>query len=595
MNLPHRPSDAVPSYPDPAGIIAAPVPSRGLARWLAVVSRPDAALRVLLIATLLTCAIFLANAFLMPGSAFAIQDDARQFLAWTARLTDIPALKGDLIADYWHSVTPRALRAFYGVLAMAGVPALVVARLIPPALLLISAFFAFRAAMVLTGGRALAALVTAATVMALLVHEDSIFTATARAFSPPLFLMFADGLLREKRWQVVLSLAVLAAVYPTTALVGLTMLGFATLRARQWPPFDTRPKALIMVVAATLAVAAPILTLPGEVKRWEPVITIADALAMPNLGTPGGRSSIVPLEGTLPWLCSARVGILPEIFPCWGSRWATLFNAALLVPLLVLGAGAARRAWAGGARDPNMIYLWALIAGVMWWGVATIFAFKLHLPARYPQRVLSILEWMAIGQMIGLWLDRRFVSEGASGKVRAAALALMALFAVSFVTPTPGMRRPQEPQVMEWLKASPAALKVGGLSSDLDFVPAITGRSTHVTVEHAIPYHLTYFREIDRRLVATIDAFTAPDQAALAAFINAEAIDVLLVDRAFIENGDIGDDYAGVVPAAVAQGEASLAVSSSALQRAGQACAIIQGDAVWLIDAKCLAAAPPAA
>ncbi|MGY6637754.1 MAG: hypothetical protein ACXIUO_11505 [Erythrobacter sp.] len=598
MNPPHRPSDTFPSEPN-AGLSEAPTAAapqqRGLAGWLLAARRPEVSLRVLLAATMLTCAIFLANAFVVPGSAYAIQDDARQFLAWTARLTDIPALKGDLIADYWHSVTPRALRAFYGVLAMAGIPPLVLARLIPVALLLASAFFAFRAAMVLTRERALAALVVAATVMALLVHEDSIFTSTARAFSPPLFLMFLDGLLRDKRWQVVLALGILAAVYPTTALVGLTMLGFATLRLRQWPPFDTNPRALATVVIATLAVAAPILTLPGEVQRWEPVITIADALTMPNLGTPGGRSSIVPLEGTYPFLCSARVGILPEIVPCWATRWATPLNALLLLPLLILGVGAARRAWRGEPRSPDIIYFWAVIAGAMWWAVATIFAFKLHLPARYPQRVLSILEWMAIGQMIGMWLDQRFASEGASGRVRAAAVTLMALFAVSFATPTPGIRRPLEPQAMEWLRASPATLQVGGLSSDLDFVPAITGRATHVTVEHAIPYHLTYFREIDRRLVATVEAFTTPDAAMLAGFVEAEGLDVLLVDRAFIESGDFPDDYAGVVPAAVAEGEARLAAAPSALQRKAKACAIIEGEAVWLLDAKCLAARAPAA
>ena len=231
----------------------------------------------------------------------------------------------------------------------------------------------------------------------------------------------------------------------------------------------------------------------------------------------------------------------------------------------------------------------------MWWAVATIFAFKLHLPARYPQRVLSILEWMAIGQMIGMWLDQRFASEGVSGKVRAAAVTLLALFVISFASPTPGMRRPMEPQVMDWLRAAPSAVKVGGLSSDLDFVPAITGRATHVTVEHAIPYHLTYFREIDRRLVATVEAFTSPEGAVLADFIEAERLDVLLVDRAFIERSDIPDDYAGVVPAAVAEGEARLAAAPSALQRKAKACAIIEGEAVWLLDAKCLAARAPAA
>lgn len=544
-------------------------------------------------ASLVTCLVFLANAFVMPGAQYVIQDDARQFLAWTARLADTGALKGDLIASYWHSVTPRALRAMYGAFSFVGVSPLVLARLIPPVLLLVSAFATWRAALVLTGARPLAALVVAGFTMALLVHEDSIFSATARAFSPPLFLLFLDGLLRTKRWQMVLSLGLLAAIYPTTALVGLTMLGLSVMRRRAPVPFELNSRNVLTILAATIAVAAPIAFLPGEVSRWEPVISIDDALAMPNLGTPGGRSSIVPMEGGYPWLCSARVGILPEIIPCWATRWAGLLNLVLLAPLLFLGFRAALREWRGAPRSAEIIYFWAVLAGALWWVVATIFAFKLHLPARYPQRVLSILEWMAIGQMIGLWLDHRLRIVPRIGAVHAAWAGLLVVLAISFATPTPGLTRPQEPAIMDWLVAAPKGTRVGGLAGDLDFVPALTGRATHVTVEHAIPYHLTYFNEIDRRLAATLAAVTSPDADDLARFVREEQLDVLMIDRAFLETGAVPEDYEGVVPGEVTDGEAALAREASALQQAAQDCAILSGDKVWLIDAHCLAGPLP--
>lgn len=591
--LQHRDASA------PAGSAGRGLPGLLAARLMGAGGEP-LGLALVMSATGLTCLIFLANAFLIEGAAYAIQDDARQFLAWTARLADPAALRGDLIADYWHSVTPRALRALYGGFALIGISPLVLARLIPVVLLLASALATWRIALNLAGGRALAALIITGFTMALLVHEDSIFTATARAFSPPLFLLFVDGLLRARRWQMVASLGVLAAIYPTTALVGLTMLGLSYLRRRLPLPVELTRGSITTMLAATLAVGAPIALLPGEVARWEPVITIADALTMPNLGTPGGRSSIVPMAGTAAWLCSARVGILPEIFPCWASRWATMFNLLLLTPLLFLAGRAALRAWRGQAtgnpRLGDIIYLWAALAGAMWWGVATIFAFKLHLPARYPQRVLSILEFMAIGQMIGLWLDARCDQRSsAAARARWVLAGLLALFAVSFATPTPGMRRPADPGAMDWLIAAPAAIRVGGLAADLDFVPAVTGRATHVTIEHAIPYHRTYFGEIDRRLKATLFAVSTPDAAQLAQFVRAERLDVLLVDRAFLEAGTIPEDYAGVVAADVVQAEAVLARGPSALQRAAGRCALYRGPRVWVIDAKCLAAPPPPA
>lgn len=580
---------------EPAAFGAArpvPAPARG---WLSDLQQPGGAragLIAILAATALTCLVFLANAFVLPGSAYAIQDDARQFLAWTVRLGDPGALPGDLIADYWQSVTPLLLRGFYGLGAMLGLSPLVLARLIPVVLLMVSAFAAWRVALMLTHRRALAALVAAGFAMALLVHEDSIYSATARAFSPPLFLLFLDALLRGRRVQMIASLGVLAAIYPTTALVGLTMLGFAQLK-RRWPFFALEARSLVTLLVAALAVAAPIALLPGEVSRWEPVITIADALEMPNLGTPGGRSSIVPIEGASPWLCSARVGILPEIFPCWASRWAVLFNLLLLGPLLFLGIRAGVSEWRGAPRSPDIVYLWALVAGVAWWAIATALAFKLHLPARYPQRVLSILEWMAIGQMVGLWLDARWRGAARGGGVKLAAVGLAALLAISFLTPTPGMKRPEEPAVMDWLRAAPPGTRVGGLSGDLDFVPALTGRAVHATVEHAIPYHLAYYDELDRRLVASVQAAATPDAGELARFIAEERLDVLLVDRAFLETGEIPEPYLGVVPAAVAAGEASLARGPSALQREAARCALLRGGKHWLIDAACLAAPAP--
>lgn len=550
--------------------------------------RPQVAFAVLMAATILSCLMFLANAFAMPGSAYVIQDDARQFLAWTARIADPVALRGDLIADYWESVTPRVLRWLYRGFAAVGISPVMLSLLLPPVLLLVSAFAAWRVAMVLTCERALAAFIAAAFTMALLVHEDSIFTSTARAFSPPLFLLFLDGLLRRKGLQIILSLGVLAAIYPTTALVGLTMLGLSWLRLHQWPPFDATPRTVATILIATLAVAAPILTLPGEVSRWEPVITIADALTMPNLATPGGRSSIVPHLGAFPWMCSARVGILPEIFPCWASRWAVVVNVMLLLPLLALGYRAAFQRRVGERQSADIIYFWAVLAGVGWWAIATLFAFKLHLPARYPQRVLSILEWMAIGQIIGVWFDQRLdTGRRKSAAILAALLAIV--LAVSFATPTPGLRRPAEPQAIAAIAAAPADVRIGGLSSDLDFVPALTGRSINVSIEHAIPYHLTYFHEIERRLTASVNAVTSPDPEVLARFVSEQRLDLLLVDADFVARGEIPEDYTGVVPGAVAAGLARMAQGPSALQLGAARCAVLRGERQWLIDATCLA------
>lgn len=544
---------------------------------------------LLLALTGVTCVIFLVQAFLVPGTTayapFTIQDDARQFLTWMARLAKPGAMPGDLLADYWQSVAPLAWRWLYEGAAALGVAPVDFARVLPPVLLLVSAYASWRVALAMCRGRPAAAFVAAAFVMALLVHEDSIYSATPRAFSPPLFLLFLDGLLRGRPIRVVASLGLLAGIYPTTALVGLTMLGLSHLRVRPRPGIVLTRRSLATVAAATLAVAVPVLSLPGQTEQWAPVLTVAQALELPNLGSADGRSAIVNQDGSVGWLCSARMGFLPEIVPCWSSRWAALPNALLLVPLLVLGIGAALRP--KGPRDPDLIYLWALLAGLGWWVVATVFAFKLHLPARYPQRVLSILEWLAIGQLVGLWLRGAAGRAGRAGRAAAALLAV--LFAISFLTPTGGLRRPEDSGAMAFLAALPADARIAGLAGDLDGVPALAGRSTLATIEHAIPYHWGYFGQVKQRLEDTLAVLGGGEGAGFRRFAQGYGIDYLVVDRALAERGEVPDAYAAVVPAAVRRAEAQLGGRPPPVLASGQACLRFAGPSVLVYDARCLA------
>ena len=116
-------------------------------------------------ATGVTALIYLYLAFFVPGTLtyapLTIQDDARQFLTWMARLNDPDAMRGDLLADYWQSVGPWAYRMLFTVANMLGLEPLVFARLLPVPLLFLSVWMAWRIALALTQ-RPLAAFAAAA-------------------------------------------------------------------------------------------------------------------------------------------------------------------------------------------------------------------------------------------------------------------------------------------------------------------------------------------------------------------------------------------------------------------------------------------------
>ncbi len=545
---------------------------------------------LLFAAAAVTALIYLYNAFFLPGtlsySPFTIQDDARQFLTWMSRLDDELAMRGDLLADYWQSVCPWLYRAIFGLANALGLEPDVFARLLPVALLFLCAWMGWRVAWLLTK-RPLAAFVAAALLTGFVLHEDSIYSATPRAFSTPLFLIFLDGLLRNRGWQMIPSLFLLGLLYPTTALVGLTMMGLSRI---SWRPFriDFGMRTWVLCGLGAAAVGAAIIPLAGATSAWEPTLSLSQALGMENMNSGLARSAVVGLSGDVDLICQARMGLLPEIVPCWSTGAAWLPNLLLLVPMLLLAWRAAKGSRFQTDGEPgDLIHAWALIAAIAWWAIAVQLAFSLHLPSRYTQRTLSVLEFIAIGQMIGLWLDRRVTERRTGGVTRLAGGALTLVLLASFVTPTPGLSRPDDVAAMERIAALPEDAVIGGISDQLDYVPALTGRRTLATIEHAIPYHGGYFTPLRERLEAAIAAVSSPNPEVLGDYIRRHGVTVIAVDRALIAYGELPPRWQKVVATPLRAAQQQLKLAPSALQQRAPACLLYDGDLI-LLDAACL-------
>jgi hypothetical protein len=314
--------------------------------------------------------------------------------------------------------------------------------------------------------------------------------------------------------------------------------------------------------------------LQERAKPWGPVITFAQAMAMPNMNRPEGRSSIVDERGQIAWVCSARVGYLPEALPCrWNTFLVAPVNALLLVPLFVLGIRGARGKPEPERAERNLLYLHAVVACTVCFVAAALFAFKLHFPGRYTQRVLGPLEWLAIGQMLGGWLVTK------SAAWRGGVIALLAVLAA---TPLPGFVRPADPGLIRFVRRLPVNVRIAGISEELAVIPAMTGRAITAAPEQAIPWHMGYYRPFERALRASLAEASATTPAR-------SGEDYFMVDRAFLQRSEIPKRYAQIVPDAVAQARAALTRRPSALQRRAGACAVYRGETVWLLDSRCLA------
>jgi len=540
----------------------------------------------------LTFVVYLYIAFFYPGtltySPFTIQDDQRLFLAWMARIGDPSAMPGDLIADYWQSVSPLAYRALFEGMAALGVTPLVFARLLPLPLMALCAWMAWRIAMRLTGSP-VAAFVMAAMTMGFLFHEDSVFSATPRAFSSPLFLVFLDALLRRRGLLMVVTLFLLSSMYPTTALVGFGMLGLSYVRLIPRPKIILTGRSIALMASAAAVVVLAAVPLKSNSDVWDPVVTLDEAMTMPIMSEPNGRTKIVDAEGNIGWVCSYRMGFLPEIVPCdEGIPAAGLADFLLLSPLLIFAAIAAFRGARGLQTGGNEIYLWALIAAIVGYTIALVFAFKLHHPSRYSQRVLGLMEFMAIGQMLGLWLQGALRSGSLGTGARRGAYALGTILFVSFLTPTPGLRQPEDQKAFDYIASLPKDTRIAGLSRELNSLSAVAGRPILATAEHAIPYHMGYYRPFEQRLKDTLEATSSPDAGMLTAFIRKYDVDVIMMERPFFKQNELPERYGDIVPEAFRKAEQELRTGPSALERLASRCMLYEGQTIYLISAECL-------
>ncbi len=528
--------------------------------------------------------------FLLPGSHWLIDDDARQFLSWDARLADPAALKGDLLADYWQTVTPLPFQWLLRGFGLIGIGPVLAVKLIPLLLLGITAVLAWKVALALTR-YPMAAFLAASALLLLETDADILLSGTPRVFSPPLLLLFLYGLVRGRAVPTVAGIGLLGAVYPAPAVAAFGMLGLGKLRK---PPrfFDWSWRTLALVGGSAAVLLAAALPFAARTGAFGPAISFKEALAMPSLALPHGRSAIVDAAGQIGWICSRRMGFAPEAFPCEGAAdplgW--LLYALIILPAL----GLAAMAWRMKRRPdfarwhPTPVYALAIGSALVCYAIAAAVAFQLHLPSRYSQRLLEITAPLAFGHLVGT----ACALAAGRGQVRRAAAVMAALTLALFVgvgmVKAGRAVRPDDAGAIAFVARLPAGSRIGGISDQLESLPALTGRSVIASPEHAIPYHKGYFTRIDARLKASLAAAATDRPEVLADYVRRWGITHFALDRAFIATGRLEKDYAAVTPDAAAAAQAAMARHPSLARRYALACAVYAGPSLILADPACI-------
>ncbi|MBX6320906.1 MAG: hypothetical protein IRY94_03685 [Rhodospirillaceae bacterium] len=541
------------------------------------------------------------------SSSYVVQDDARQFLFWMRRWLDPALFPGDLNAEYWQSVTPLGYQALFRVAALLGIDPMVLDKLLPPALGLALAYFAFRLTLRIVPVPAAAFTASALTVFFMWLMEDTA-SGMPRGFAVPVFLAFLCWLVERRTLALAVTALLQGLLYPQMSLVYFGVLALWLLRWRDGRPALSRDRAdwrrAAVGCGAVLLALLPFMIQAGA---FGPTIALAEARATPAF-QPGGRSEFFLADPVDFYLCGIRSGLLPVQWGCHSAYAAGLPVApaiavgellfALGLPVWVgLRAGRARGS-AGRPRLEAWVLAAAVASGTALFVAAHLLLFRLHLPARYGQHTLRAVSMVVLGVALAPAFVRAarwaFRSRRRQAALGAAALglvaALFALTAALSVIPRTEYVHGRYPALYAEIAAQPKDAVIASLSEEADSLPAFTGRTVLATREYAIPYSTGYIRRLRERTEGLIRAAYDPDIAALLGYLDRYAVNLLLFDAdAFTPAHVAGAWWRHDYPAAAAAADATMAGGRGpALARLIDACGRRPDPRFIVLDAACI-------
>ncbi|MEP7453074.1 hypothetical protein [Phyllobacterium sp. SB3] len=495
-----------------------------------------------------------------------IPDDARMFLSWMGRIENPDILKGDLIADYWSSVSPWLYDALYRLGWTAGIKPLTFVLFFPPFLYPPMAFFAYRLLRSF-GVEPIITFVVVAVLVHLLARGDLVPSGTPRALWPLLTLMVLDGLSRRMIWQTAIGQLLLTGSYPQMALVTSGIIGLSAITPWQNPWMDLSKRRIAIILVAAAATIAGILPFTLGTNEFAPIMNLAEARDIPTFRATG-RGAVFSPDGSIEYFCSQRTGIFsdrcdgisdPKII--WLIFW--YFSGPLLLFL-----GLFKTSRPDMPRSALPAYLVIVSLGLA--TVATVMMFKLHIPSRYTSFFLILpyfgtlpllLAWIrnvTLPIVMRNWPRWRGAMTVSFFGLLAGAIGLAADVKLQ-------IRYPANPSLIAAISALPEKAVVGGFVRDLDFSPVLTNRSTLFSRELTIAYQRGYFMPTLERMQAVRDIVLTNDPKLLSDRIRTLKLDHLIIEEDTLANQRVPASFRGFFSADLTTIEASAKASGPSL------------------------------
>ena len=329
-----------------------------------------------------------------------VHDDARLHLFWMQRFRDPELFRDDLIASYYESVAPLGFQGVYWLLSRV-VDISTASKILPPVLGFVSALFVYLAVRRLHPSP-LAAFAATALVSRYNWEYAALASATPRAFMLPLLTGLLWALVAGRRWFAVTIIAATALVYPTGAVLGLTLLGVRFLQFRSGRPVLPGRRDVAAFLVAVGLVAGVLL--PGQLlgSAYGPVPTAVQARAMPEYGEDGHNEFFAGDWYTF-WITSDTSGLELGVGGVIGRDVPLLYEFAILaIPLPVLLLLRRRIPAARRVSAQSTLLVQLLIASFVLFGLAHLLFFNLYFPSRYVKWTVPLAVSISAGLVLAI-------------------------------------------------------------------------------------------------------------------------------------------------------------------------------------------------
>ena len=462
---------------------------------------------------------------------YLVQDDARQHIVWLQRFVDPELFSQDLIADYFFSLAPLGFKSLYIWFARLGIEPLLLAKLLPPILGLITTVYIFWFTLEIMP-RAIAGFWSCLLFNQLMWLNDDLVSATHRAFIYPLFAAFLYYLAKQKFLPCLFLMLIQGLFYPHILLVELVILSLRLLKLSSGFRIklmqDQQPYIWwlggLMITAIALY---PITQKPPEIST---TITFAQMQAMPEFNS-GGRN--VFLINKWQYFFVGSSGLSLPWFP-------TIVWLGLALPWLLKTKSSVVKLI---TKQINIL-LQVIVASLIMFAIAHFLLPKLHLPSRYTYHTLRFVMAISTAIVITILSDniqqhfkhKRRLSS--TDKIKIIAITLVTLIVIIipgipkiFIDGFQNWKSGTAPAIYEYLGQQPKDTLVASISLEADNIPAFSQRSILVSQEFAMAYHPAYYQQIQQRAVDLLEAQYSLNTSKLISFINQYGVDYFLVDK----------------------------------------------------------------